>query len=83
MSIGADRGHTPDFAEKLRSINWGLIFLLSIIAGIGFMVLYSAANASFDPWASKSMIRYGISLALLLTVALVDIRFWLKAAYPI
>jgi len=83
LSIGADRGHTPDLAEKLRSINWGLIFLLSIIAGIGFMVLYSAANASFDPWASKSMIRYGISLVLLLGVALVDIRFWLKASYPI
>ena len=83
MTFGVERGHTPDFAEKLRSINWGLIFLLSVIAGVGFMVLYSAANASFDPWASKSMLRYGSSLVLLLVVSVVDIRFWLRAAYPI
>jgi len=83
MSFGVERGHTPDFAEKLRSINWSLIFLLSVIAGIGIMVLYSAANGSFEPWAEKSTIRFGISLTLLLCVSVVDIRFWLKASYPI
>jgi rod shape determining protein RodA len=83
LTLAFDRGRTPSFAEKLRSINWGLIFLLTVIAGVGIVVLYSAANGSFEPWAAKSMARYGISLAVLLAVALVDIRFWYKAAYPI
>ncbi|HVJ55018.1 MAG TPA: rod shape-determining protein RodA [Aliidongia sp.] len=61
----------------------GLVLLLTVISGIGFAVLYSAANGSFEPWALKSMIRYGVALALMLAVAVVDIRFWYRAAYPI
>jgi rod shape determining protein RodA len=69
--------------EKILSINWGLVLLLSLISGIGFAVLYSAANGSLDPWALKSMIRFAVALALMLVVAVIDIRLWYRAAYPI
>ena len=68
----------PSLAEKLWNINWGLVLLLSVIAGIGFATLYSAANGSWHPWAAQQAIRYGISLALMLAVAMIDIRFWLR-----
>ena len=73
----------PSLAEKLWNINWGLVLLLSIIAGIGFATLYSAANGSWQPWAAKQAIRYGVAVALMLGVAMIDVRFWLRyhAAY--
>jgi rod shape determining protein RodA len=73
----------PSLAEKLWNINWGLVLLLSIIAGIGFATLYSAANGSWQPWAAKQAIRYGVAVGIMLAVAMIDVRFWLRyhAAY--
>ena len=66
------------FTEKLWSINWGLVLLLAIIACVGFATLYSAANGSWQPWAAKQAIRFGVSVAVMLAVAMIDPRFWLK-----
>jgi rod shape determining protein RodA len=68
-------------AEKLWSLNWGLVLLLTAIASFGFAMLYSAANGDLQPWAAKQMMRYGVALALMITVAVVDIRVWLRGAY--
>src|SRR5260370_10224859 len=68
-------------AEKLWSLNWGLVLLLTAIASFGFAMLYSAANGDLQPWAAKEMRRYGVALALMITVAVVDIRVWLRGAY--
>jgi rod shape determining protein RodA len=77
-----DFGRTqPGIAQKLWSANWGLVVLLTVIAGVGFAMLYSAANGSWQPWAAKQAIRYTVAVALMLGVATVDIRFWLRAAY--
>ena len=69
--------------EKVWSINWGLVLLVSVLACVGFGMLYSAANGHWDPWASKQIVRYGVALGLMLVVAVVDLKFWYKAAYPI
>lgn len=68
--------------EKLFQVNWGLVLLLSAIAGIGVLALYSAANGSLQPWAIKQVVRYGIGLVAMLAVAVIDIRFWFRMAYP-
>jgi rod shape determining protein RodA len=69
------------FTEKLWSLNWGLLLLLTLIASFGFAMLYSAANGDLQPWAARQMMRYGVAVALMIGVALVDIRFWLRSAY--
>jgi len=69
--------------EKVWSINWGLVLLVSLLACVGFGMLYSAANGHWDPWASKQIVRYGVALGLMLVVAVVDLKFWYRAAYPI
>ena len=66
---------------KLRNISWGLILLLTLTACIGFAMLYSAANGSWDPWAARQMQRFGAGIVLMIIVALVDIRIWLRYAY--
>jgi rod shape determining protein RodA len=71
------------FAEKVWTINWGLLILLTAIAGVGFATLYSAAGGSLQPWAAKQMLRFGISVALMVGTALVDVRFWYRGAYAI
>jgi rod shape determining protein RodA len=69
--------------EKIWSINWGLVLLVSLLACVGFGMLYSAANGHWDPWASKQIVRYGVALGVMLVVAVVDLKFWYRAAYPI
>jgi rod shape determining protein RodA len=71
------------FAQKLWSLNWGLVLLLTVIAGVGFAMLYSAANGDMQPWAARQMVRYAVAVLLMIGVALVDIRFWLRSAYAI
>src|SRR6185436_16126292 len=73
----------PGFGERLWRINWGLVLVLTAIAGIGVLALYSAAGGRFDPWASRHAVRYGSALVLMLTVALMPPRVWLAFAWPI
>ncbi len=68
-------------AEKLLSLNWGLIFLLSLVAAIGIGMLYSAANGAWQPWAAKQTMRFGVAAAIMVMAALVDLRTWLRIAY--
>ncbi len=69
--------------QKIWQLNWGLVLLLVAIASVGFAMLYSAANGDMSPWASRQMIRFGLGLVLMFTVALIDIRFWFRYAYLI
>lgn len=69
--------------QKLRFINWGLIVLIVTFAGVGFMALYSAAGGNFEPWASKQMTRFSVFMVGLIIIALIDLRLWYRAAYPL
>jgi len=68
-------------ALKLLGINWGLLLLLVCIAGIGFAMLYSAANGHWQPWAGKQAARFAVAVVVMMMVAVVDLRFWLRSAY--
>jgi rod shape determining protein RodA len=81
-SFSSDIGrHELTLADKVRGINWGLILLICAISGIGFAMLYSAANGNMQPWASKQMARFALAFVPMFAVALIDIRHWFRAAY--
>jgi rod shape determining protein RodA len=67
--------------RKFLQLNWGLIALISIVAAVGFAMLYSAANGDWSPWAHRQMIRYGVGLAMAICVALIDLRLLMKWSY--
>jgi len=67
--------------QKLWQINWSLVLLLLVLAGIGFAMLYSAAGGAFEPWAARQIARAVMGLLLMIAVALVDLRFWMRWAY--
>ena len=69
------------FADKVRGIQWGLVLLVAAIAGIGFAMLYSAANGDYQPWASRQMTRFAVALVPMIAAALIDIRYWYRSAY--
>jgi rod shape determining protein RodA len=69
--------------EKLRHINWGLLLVLTAIACLGFAMLYSAADGSATPWMSRQAARFAVGMAVLIGLALVDFRFWLRYAYAL
>lgn len=69
--------------EKLWQVSWSLVFFITLIASVGFLMLYSAANGSWDPWADRQMVRFAVGLTFMLGIALVDVRQLMKWAYPI
>jgi rod shape determining protein RodA len=82
MSFSAEIRHRElSIADRVRGINWGLILLLCVISGIGFAMLYSAANGSWQPWASKQMARFAVAFIPMLAAALIDIRYWYRMSY--
>jgi len=76
------RSGRMSLVDKLYEINWVFVLLLAAIASVGFAMLYSAADGSFDPWASRQMVRFAMGMAILFVFALVEPRIWLQLAYP-
>ncbi len=73
----------PSFGltTKLWQISWLYVALLCMLAGVGYVALYSAAGGSPEPYASKHILRFGFSLVMMLCMALVDIRFIARFSY--
>lgn len=71
------------FVRRLREINWGLVLLVTLTASVGFAMLYSVAGGRFEPWALRQIIRFAVGLGIMIAVALIDIRVWLRYAYVI
>jgi len=68
---------------KLLRFNWPLALLVAATASIGFLMLYSVAGGSADPWASRQMTRFAAGFFGMCLVGLIDIRFWRLMAVPI
>ena len=83
MSLALDAPAPVGFAEKIWRINWGLVLVLTAIAGLGVLALYSAAGGRFEPWAARHAVRYGAAFGLMLVVALIHPKVWLALAWPI
>ncbi|MDX2028922.1 MAG: rod shape-determining protein RodA [Alphaproteobacteria bacterium] len=69
--------------DKLRLMHWGLVALIVTIGLIGITLLYSAGGKSWEPWAGAQLSRFAIGLAIMMAIALADIRIWLRLAYPL
>ena len=59
---------------KLWRVSWLYVLLLCAVAGVGYVALYSAAGGSPEPYAARHLMRFALGLALMLGVAMIDIR---------
>ncbi len=67
--------------EKFFGLSWGYILCIVLLTVIGLFTLYSAAGGSMTPWAKNQLIRFVVSFFLMLFLALVDVRVYLKYSY--
>jgi rod shape determining protein RodA len=71
---------TPTGLRKVLYLNWPLAILLTAVASVGFLMLYSVSGGSFSPWAEPQMKRYALGFAVMFIVGLVPIWFWRNMA---
>ncbi len=70
----------PSGARKVLYLNWPIILLVTAVASVGFLMLYSVAGGSFRPWVEPQMKRFGVGLVAMFIVAMVPIWFWRNMA---
>lgn len=75
------KNQPPTMREKIQNISFSFVMLILILAGIGVVMLYSAANGSWSPWALNQLMRFGLGFAVMITLALIDVRFFMRYAY--
>ncbi|MCO4841683.1 MAG: rod shape-determining protein RodA [Yoonia sp.] len=68
--------YVPTGFRKLLYLNWPVVLLLSAVSGAGFIMLYSVAGGSVDPWMAPQVKRFGVGIVLMIAVAMVPIWFW-------
>ncbi|CAM3104117.1 rod shape-determining protein RodA [Paracoccus nototheniae] len=66
----------PTGFRKILYINWPLVLLITAVACIGFLMLYSVAGGRMDTWAEPQMVRFAIGMVLMLGLAFVPMWFW-------
>ena len=66
----------PTGLRKVFYINWPLVLLLSAVASVGFLMLYSVAGGNMETWAEPQMKRFGVGMVLMFIVAFTPIWFW-------
>jgi len=66
----------PTGFQRLAYINLPIIVILITIATIGFMMLFSVAGGSTEPWAKVQMTRFCIGFSMMLIIAFIPIWFW-------
>jgi rod shape determining protein RodA len=70
----------PTGLRKVLYLNWPLILLVTAVASVGFLMLYSIAGGKLDTWARPQMERFAAGMVLLFIVAMVPIWFWRSMA---
>lgn len=83
MSSSISLQHEQGILERLTNLNWILFLLITAIACVGFMALYSAAGGSMSPWAAKHMMRFAVSSFGMIVIALINIKWWYRFTWPL
>ena len=75
------KNQAQTLSEKFFNISFSYVMFICILAMIGLVVLYSAANGQWSPWAINQLIRFGMGFVLMIVLALMDIRVFMRYAY--
>ncbi|WP_122464885.1 rod shape-determining protein RodA [Brevundimonas lutea] len=75
-------GQRDRLSEKITEIDWRLVILLAVVGGTGAMMLYSVGGG-WSPWAADHVIRFSVMTVVMLGLALIDLKWWFRAAYPL
>lgn len=66
----------PTGWRKILYLNWPLVFLVTAVSCIGFLMLYSVSGGDIDRWAMPQMERFAAGMVIMIALAFVPIWFW-------
>ncbi len=75
------RNQSLSIKEKIFNISFTYVLFIVLLASIGVVMLYSAANGSWRPWALNQGIRFMMGAGLMIVLALIDIRTIMRYSY--
>lgn len=75
------KNQPPTLKEKIQNLSFFYVMLILIIAAMGTVMLYSAANGSWEPWALNHLLRFGLGFGLMIALSLIDVRLFMRYAY--
>ena len=75
------KNQSQTLSEKFFNISFSYVLFIIILAVIGIVVLYSAANGHWTPWAINQLVRFAMGFGLMIVLALMDIRIFVRYAY--
>jgi rod shape-determining protein RodA len=67
---------SPAGFRKVLYVNWALVLLLTAVASVGFLQLYSVSGGNFDRWAEPQMQRFALALTVMFVIGFVPLWFW-------
>lgn len=77
------RTRRPELAlgPMLARLHWPMVALVATIGIVGYLVLYSVAGGSHQPWAVRHGVRLLVGIPLMVAIGLVHIRVFFRWAY--
>ncbi|MEE9454775.1 MAG: rod shape-determining protein RodA [Paracoccaceae bacterium] len=72
--------NAPTGLSKIFYLHWAMILLVIAVSATGFMMLYSVAGGSYDPWARTQMIKFSVGIVGMFIIAFIHIRVWRRIA---
>ncbi len=75
------KGQSLSLKDKFLGLSFSYILLICILVSVGTVMLYSAANGEWKPWALNHLIRFGLGVGVMLFLAFIDLRVLLRFSY--
>ena len=79
---GNPEARARSVVDRLQRMSWSYLLLIFITAGIGIVLLVSAAGGKFSSYAEPQVQRFVFGLILTMGIAMTDIKLLMKLAYP-
>lgn len=73
----------PTLMGRLYEVNWFLCMLVLLLGAVGVVMIFAATDGVWGQGAGQHLTRIGVAFFVMLAVAMVDIKYWYFAAYPI
>ena len=93
-SLSMKKSGRMNIFSKLLCLNWKLVLLILAVCAVGIVILYSAGKAecsdpykclisygSWHPWAISQIPKILVGFFILIVVAVIDLKVWVKYAY--
>jgi rod shape determining protein RodA len=68
---------------KLWRISWLYVLLICLLAGVGYVTLYSAGGGTPYPFAAPQAARFAVGLVLMITVAMLPPKMLVRISWPL